>query len=138
MQPFLFLHIYYVNHRAEYYTLSKLQPQEASLAEDTDSSMATFVQLEQTSAGHFGRVDSGSNRNTAGHSVCNSGWTSGTGEYTIQAHTYTCDCVLAAYKLPSANDVRIKVTVFQYFSINDNSPKNLLEKSIRKNIITIS
>lgn len=43
--------------------------------------MAASIQLEQTSAGHFGRVDSGSDRDTAGHSVCNSGWTSGTGGY---------------------------------------------------------
>ena len=100
---FAFTYLLCINHRAECYTLSKLQPQEASPAEGTDSSMATFVQLEQTSTGHFGSVDSGSDRNTAGHSICNSGWTSGTGGYTIRAYIYiyTCDCVLAAYKLPS-------------------------------------
>jgi len=46
--------------------------------------MAASVQLGQTSAGHFGRVDSGSDRNTAGYSVCNSGWTSGSGAYAIR------------------------------------------------------
>jgi len=87
--------------------------------------MATSVQLEQTSAGYFGRVDSGSDRDTAGHSVCNSGWTSGTGGYTIRACLYllcTCCTQISFCEWRSNWMLIIKC---QY--VSDNSTKNLLE-----------
>jgi len=73
------------HHRAERYPLSELRPQGAPSAKDTDPGVAASVQLEQTSAGYFGRVDSGFDRDTAGHSVCNSGWTSSSGAYAARS-----------------------------------------------------
>lgn len=36
----------------------------------------------------------------------------------------TCDCVLAAYGSPSANDIQIQAVVkFQHFNVIDSSPK---------------
>lgn len=125
MQLFLSSHVHYINYinyRAECYTLSKLQPQGASPTEDTDSSMAASVQLEQTSAGHFGRVDSGSDRDTQGIAYA---IVAGLPAQVGKRYERTCYCVLAAHRFPSATvkDIRIKLSL-SFFSVNDNSPKN--------------
>jgi len=94
-----------INHRAERYPLSELRPQGAPPAKDTDPGMAASVQLEQTSAGYFGRVDSGFDRDTAGHSVCDSGWTSSSGAYAARS-SYAG--VLVTRELCPLNDIPIK------------------------------
>lgn len=124
---------HYINHRDECYTLSKLQPQGASPTEDTDSSMAASVQLEQTSARHFGRVDSGSDRDTTGHSVCNSGWTSGTGGYERTVYLRLCTCCIADFllrtTLESELSLKFGILIIIDNLVIDNSPKNQLNYS---------
>jgi len=99
--------------------------------------MATSVQLEQTSAGYFGRVDSGSDRDTAGYSVCNSGWTSGTGGYTIRACLYLLCTCCTNFLLRMTFELKL-IIKFQYVSVSGNSPKNLLEYlAISPNVKTL-
>lgn len=97
----------FINHRVECRVLPKLQPQGGSRAEDTDPGMAASVQLEQTSAGHFGGVDSGSDRDTAGHSVCNSGWTSGSGAYT--RHERSCERVQTSRRARTTSELKLSL-----------------------------
>lgn len=107
----------FINHRAECRVLPKLQPQGGSRTEDTDPGMAASVQLEQTSAGHFGGVDSGSDRDTAGHSVCNSGWTSGSGAYATRVFLRARTCrVQTSHRVNDVSGPKLSLGIHREFS----------------------